>query len=170
MGTFAISKYEVSIGDLNKFCKKTAKCKPIKSKAAKYPATNIDFNTVKQYIKWLTKKTGKKYRLPTKREWLYAARAGNGHLDPNRNCFLKTRGIEKGEEMFAANVGEPNKWGMVNHIGNASEWVYGKGRQLESVGGSYNSPMESCNFNTASASSGAADIMTGFRVLREIKK
>lgn len=168
MNTFAISKYEISINAINKFCKNTNSCPVAKAQNLGLPVTNINFQTVKEYLRWLTKKTGKKYRLPSKNEWLYAATAGNKNLDPNRNCFLRTRGIEKGERLFSSNVGTPNQWGMVNYIGNAREWVYGKGRQLVAVGGSYNSPMESCNFNTQVSSAGDADKLTGFRVLREI--
>ena len=166
--SFAISKYEVSINSLNKFCKDSALCDPDTTDNGELPATDIPFTVVKAYLKWLTKKTGKKYRLPSKSEWLYAAKADISTLDPNRNCYLRTRGIEKGERLFASNVGMPNQWGMVNYVGNAREWVYDKGRELVAVGGSYNSPMENCNFNTQTDSIGDADKYTGFRVLREI--
>ncbi len=168
INNFAISKYEVSNDAMNKFCKASSQCDVKDVMNSNLPATNINFKIVKNYLKWLTKKTGKKYRLPSKNEWLYAAAASNKMLDPNRNCYLRTRGIEKGERLFASNVGLANPWGMVNYIGNAREWVYGKGRQLVAVGGSYNSPMESCNFNTQISSIGEADKFTGFRVLREI--
>jgi len=168
--SFAIGKYEVSIKNLNIFCMKSSLCKNIKNKNENLPATNIKFTVVKSYLKWLSKKTHKKYRLPTKAEWLYAASANRKLLDPNRNCFMRTRGIEKGEELFEVTVGKPNRWGLVNYIGNAQEWVYGKGRKLVAVGGSYNSPMDKCNFNTKESQSGDADSITGFRVLREMKK
>lgn len=169
MNTFALGKYEVSHKDLNIFCRKSGSCKVEKGKDTSLPATNISFSTVKNYMKWLTKKTHKKYRMATKGEWLYAASANRKSLDPNRNCYLRTRGIEKGEELFGVKVGKPNNWGMVNYIGNAREWVYDKGRKLVAVGGSYNSPMDSCHFNTVVSSTGSADIYTGFRVLRELK-
>ncbi len=167
--TFAMGKYEVSIKDLNMFCNKSSVCKVIKNKNENLPATNIKFSVVKAYLKWLSNKTHKRYRLPTKTEWLYAAITNRKSLDPNRNCFMSTRGIEKGEELFEIKVGKPNKWGMVNYIGNAQEWVYDKGRRLVAVGGSYNSLMEQCNFNTIEHV-GNANVFTGFRVLREMKK
>ncbi|VAW91013.1 Serine/threonine protein kinase [hydrothermal vent metagenome] len=170
MGTFAIGKYEISIKEMNMFCRRSDACNAINGKDTSLPVTNISFSTAKDYMRWLTKKTRKKYRLATKNEWLYAASARRKSLDPNRNCYLRTRGIEKGEELFGIKVGKPNSWGMVNYIGNAREWVYGKGRKLVAVGGSYNAPMESCQFDTMVSSTGNADIYTGFRVLREVQK
>ncbi len=169
MGTFAIGKYEVSIKEMNIFCRTSDSCTAINGVDNSLPVTNISFSAAKDYMRWLTKKTRKKYRLATKNEWLYAASASRKSLDPNRNCHLRTRGLEKGEELFGVKVGKPNNWGMVNYIGNAREWVYGKGRKLIAVGGSYNSPMESCQFDTVVSSNGNADIYTGFRVLREVQ-
>ncbi len=169
MDTFAIGKYEVSIREMNMFCRNSEACSVINGKNTSLPATNISFSVVKDFMRWLSKKTRKKYRLATKNEWLYAASASRRSLDPNRNCYLRTRGIEKGEELFGVKVGKPNGWGMVNYIGNAREWVYDKGRKLVAVGGSYNSPMERCRFDTVVSSTGSADIYTGFRVLREVQ-
>ena len=166
---FAIGKYETSIQELNRFCKVSSVCKPVKGRNVSLPASSIDFRVAKSYLKWLSKQTGQKYRLPTRNEWLYAAKSRRRKLDANRNCKLSTRGIQKGENLVATNIGKQNSWGLVNYVGNVQEWVYGKGRKLVAVGGSYAQPMENCDINTTNRHNGKADDATGFRILRELK-
>ena len=166
---FAIGKYELSINELNKFCKTSSVCETVKNSDDELPASKMNFSLVKKYIKWLSKMSGQKYRLPTKNEWVYAASSSRQSLDANRNCKLSTRGIEKGEELIKANIGKQNSWGLVNYVGNVQEWVYDQGRKLVAVGGSYKQSMENCNITTLNQHNGSADRATGFRVLRELR-
>lgn len=165
---FAISKYEVSIGELNLFCKKSSQCKENATKSASLPASNISIKVAEAYMQWLSKKSGKKYRLPTIKEWIYAAKSKSVFLDPNRNCKLSTRGIQKGAGLLKISTGKQSSWGLVNYVGNVQEWVYGSGKAIIAAGGSYDTPMENCDINTKASHSGQADPNTGFRVLREI--
>jgi len=167
---FAIGRYEVSIAEYNLFCKASKKCNEVKNRKDNLPITNISLKDVKEYLKWLSSKTKKKYRLPSKKEWLYAAKAKKVSLDPNRNCNLKTRGISKGDKLVRTNIGSKNGWGLVNYVGNASEWVLDKGRTLTAVGSSYNIPMEKCSISNSIKHSGKADKLVGFRVYRELRK
>lgn len=166
---FALGKYEVSIKEINEFCVNTKSCN-IDSRNKKLPATDITISTAKNYLKWLSKKTRQKYRLPTKHEWVYAAKSKRTVRDPNRNCQMSTRGISKGNELVKITTGKQNPWGIVNYLGNAREWVYGNGRNLIAMGGSYKDAMDKCDVTLALNHSGNADAISGFRVLREIKK
>jgi len=167
--SFAIGKYEVSIKEINLFCKKSQSCPPISGRNEKLPASNLSFKTVKSYLKWMTRQSSQKYRLPTKNEWQYAAKSRRKKLDANRNCKLSTRGIQKGGKLVNATIGKQNSWGLVNYVGNVQEWVYDKGRKLVAVGGSYIQSMENCDINTTNNHNGGADKATGFRVLRELR-
>jgi len=168
MKEFAIGKYEVSVAEINVYCKESGKCEEISGVSKSFPVTNIPNSLVKDYLRWLGDKAKRKYRLPTKAEWVYAARAQSGKLDSNRNCRLNSRGIQKGDALIKASVGRQNKWGVVNHVGNAQEWVIDTGGRIAAVGGSYKTAMESCTLKSVEKHSGSADEITGFRVLREI--
>ncbi len=165
--SFAIGKYEISVGDINQYCKSSGQCSE-RSSSPELPITKITHKQAKAYLRWLSEKAKRKYRLPSKAEWEYAARAGSARLDSNRNCRLNSRGIQKGDSLIKVDVGVQNKWGLVNHVGNAREWVSARGSKLVAAGGSYKTDMEFCTVNTAEAHSGSADEITGFRVLREI--
>lgn len=166
---FALGKYEVSIKEMNEYCKITQSCSLIVGNN-NLPVTGVSISTTKQYLKWLSKKTRQKYRLPTKHEWIYAAKSKRTVRDPNRNCRLSTRGISKGNELVKVTTGKQNPWGIVNYLGNAREWVYGNGRNLISMGGSYQDAMDKCDVTLSSVHTGQADKISGFRVVREVKK
>ncbi|MBI3560582.1 MAG: protein kinase [Gammaproteobacteria bacterium] len=167
---FAIGKYEISVREINEFCASSNECSRIESTDSGLPVTNISIGTITKYLKWLSKLAAQKYRLPTKTEWVYAANANNRSHDPNRNCQLNSRGIEKGGQLVRINTGAQNGWGLVNYIGNAQELVYEKDMSLVAMGGSYEDPMDSCDEKLARPHSGKPDAITGFRLLREIQK
>ena len=165
---FAIGKYEISVAELNEFCRVSSKCDLHTDKSADLPATNVGISTISAYLKWLSKNTKKKYRLPTKKEWVYASKSKPYVLDPNRNCQLSARGIEKGGSLVKTVTGKQNGWGLVNYAGNAREFAFETGRKFVVLGGSHQSSMEECTALTISTHSGNADKYTGFRVVRDL--
>ena len=168
-GLFAIGKYEVNVGEINAYCKISTACTVLKQDS-QMPVSDIPLSLAESYLRWLSQQSGKKYRLPRKIEWIHAVKSRGKGLDPNRNCALSTRGFEKGGSLVKSSIGKQNPWGLVNYVGNAQEWVYGIGRSLQAVGGSFREPMESCTITSSRNHGGNADSHTGFRVLREIEE
>jgi formylglycine-generating enzyme required for sulfatase activity len=93
------------------------------------PVINVSWDDAQAYVKWLSGKTGKRYRLLSEAEWEYAARAGT----TTRYAFGDT--ISTSQAQFSegsrgsagktVEVGsfEPNAWGLHDMHGNVWEWV-----------------------------------------------
>ncbi len=165
---FAIGKYEVSISQYNVYCNKSKACQPITGSSTRLPVTNINLAQITGYITWLSKTTGKKYRLPHKREWVHAAQSTGNRLDSNRNCQISSRGIEKGNELIKSTTGKQNTWGVVNYAGNAQELVYVSGRKVAAMGGSFKTSMDVCTSKAMNKHTGDGDEHTGFRLVRDL--
>jgi formylglycine-generating enzyme required for sulfatase activity len=107
-----------------------------------YPADCIHFLAAKQYCKWLSALTGKRFRLPTEAEWEYACRAGGPpvRLDDKalrEVAWFKGNAAEPrhhvGQNAASGNeddgaphpVGQkrPNTWGLYDMLGNVGEYV-----------------------------------------------
>jgi formylglycine-generating enzyme required for sulfatase activity len=93
------------------------------------PVTNVDWNDAKGYLAWLSRKTGKTYRLPTESEWEYAARASVTSAYSWGRVFEKDRancsGCTTQPHNSTIEVGsfKPNGFGIYDMAGNAAEWV-----------------------------------------------
>src|SRR3990172_3091693 len=96
----------------------------------KNPAIGASWKNAAMFCKWLSKKTGKEYRLPTEAEWEYACRAGAktayGFADNPDATILKTAAWHKtnsGHEPHEVGKTKPNAWGLYDMAGNVREWV-----------------------------------------------
>jgi formylglycine-generating enzyme required for sulfatase activity len=102
-----------------------------------HPVVCISWNDAVAYTKWLSKQTGKKYRLPTEAEWEYVARAGTttkywwgntaSHEYANYGADSCCSGLAKGKDRweYTAPVGSfaPNPFGIYDTAGNVWEWI-----------------------------------------------
>ena len=95
----------------------------------KHPAMGMTWHNAMTVCRWLSKKTGRKYRLPTEAEWEYACRAGTTNVfgfgnAPNRLAdFAWYEDNSDGETNEVAKK-KPNAWGLYDMLGNVCEWVY----------------------------------------------
>lgn len=168
---FAISKYETSVAEYNAYCNLSDECDEIEIDSA-LPVTDADFENARAFADWLSKTTGKQYRLPNKSEWEYAATA-DGHPAKNDvNCETVISGRRiKGLELLEVKAGSQNNWGLKGYIGNAREWVLadtGDPWALLAIGGCYSDPFAECDVSLALPHSGEADELTGFRLIRKL--
>jgi formylglycine-generating enzyme required for sulfatase activity len=92
-----------------------------------YPVVGISHHAAMEYCRWLSRQTGKRYRLPTEAEWEFAARAGTGTAyffgdDPGR--LKEYAWYEENSEESTHPVGKkkPNPWGLYDVYGNVAEW------------------------------------------------
>ncbi len=131
--SFAIGKYEVTFDEWEA-CVREIGCGATPSDhgwgKGRRPVMNVEFDTAQQFTRWLTKKTGHTYRLPSEAEWEYAARAGTTSefpwgdtMEPNRaNC--RECGTEwSGEKTAPVGSFPPNAWGLHDFNGNVWEWT-----------------------------------------------
>ena len=165
---FAIGKYEVSIEDFNLFCQATKSCSS-RDANIDLPVTSVGFNEIKNYLQWLSVQSGATYRLPTKAEWTYAAKASAQPAGKDFNCRVMIGdNIVKGNALLTVKSGNMNSWGLVNYIGNAQELVFDAPNNIIAMGGAYQDPLAQCNISFKRKHDGKPDSVTGFRVLREL--
>lgn len=108
-----------------------------------YPALSMTFHAAQEYCQWLSKKTGKKYRLPTEAEWEYACRAGTAEklarADLEKSAWFWDNAEDKTHPVATK---QPNAWNLYDMLGNAAEWVVGNDGNPLVAGGSFKSKSE----------------------------
>ena len=148
---FDIFAFQLDMSEKDKAAGVDAKSRPSRPYGAPdhgyghhgYAVIHITKYTGDEFCAWLSKKTGRKYRLPTEAEWEYACRAGgDGKVDKlddyawfEDNSDDKTHPVGKKK---------PNAWGLYDMLGNAMEWVTGNDGKPVACGGGYEDKAEDC--------------------------
>ena len=96
----------------------------------KRPVINVSWNDAKAYVRWLSGRTGKRYRLPSEAEWEYVARAGTkaaywwGYAIGRNRANCDGCGSRWDDEQTAPVGSFPaNPFGLYDVHGNVWEWV-----------------------------------------------
>lgn len=128
-----VSVYEVTFAEYDLFAKSSKRKLPDSSgwDRKNHPVTDISWDDALAYTKWLSKQTGKIYRLLSESEWEYAARAGTTSSfwwgtsagSSNAHCFDCKSDYNTSKP---AKVGtyKPNQFGLYDTAGNLFEWVH----------------------------------------------
>lgn len=130
---YAVGKFEIMFSEWDA-CVKDSGCQEQTQKdrwgRGNQPLINVSWTEAQDYLAWIQKLTGRKYRLLSEAEWEYAARAGSATAYPwgadigigNANC---AECGSQWDEMQTAPVGsfKPNSFGLFDMHGNVWEWV-----------------------------------------------
>ena len=136
----AVGKYEVTFAEWDA-CAADGGCKHTPKDSGwgrgKRPAINVSWDDVtKEYLAWLSKKTGQTYRLLTEAEWEYAARAGTAtpfstgvtitseqaNFDGTNTYGGSAKGVYRQRTLEVGSF-PANAFGLHDMHGNVWEWV-----------------------------------------------
>jgi formylglycine-generating enzyme required for sulfatase activity len=128
VAAFALGKYEVTYEEWDT-CVSAGGCSSTPADSAggrgRHPVVNVSWDDAREYVRWLSRRTGHPYRLPSEAEWEYAARAGStapyywgddlatGHCQA---CDSPVRPVPV--DSFP-----PNAFGVYDMAGNVSQWT-----------------------------------------------
>ena len=99
-----------------------------------HPAIGITFHAGREFTRWLSVRTGRKYRVPTEAEWEHACRLG--HTESARDSAAWHAG-NADERTHSVGSLPANDLGIRDMLGNVAEWVQGVDGDSVGKGGAY---------------------------------
>jgi formylglycine-generating enzyme required for sulfatase activity len=128
---FAASKFPVTFADWDA-CASVGGCPQASDSEmgrGNKPVINVSWDDAQKYVAWLSKMTGRPYRLLTEAEWEYAARAGTDtayywgdEIGGNANC--RDCGSEwDAKQTSPVGSFRPNAFALWDMAGNVFQWV-----------------------------------------------
>ena len=101
---------------------------PSNFKGRTLPVEQVYWDDAQAFVKKLSEKTGKQYRLPSEAEWEYAARAGSQTAysfgdDARELGRYAWFGENAGQTTHPVGEKQPNAWGLHDMSGNVWEWA-----------------------------------------------
>ena len=93
-----------------------------------HPVINVSWDDIQPYLRWLSKVTGKPYRLLSEAEWEYAASAGSQtaySFGDDEKELDRYAWFDENSGGKTHPVGEklPNAFGLYDMYGNVYEWT-----------------------------------------------
>jgi len=129
---FALSQYPVTVAEW-KACTAQGGCGPLPRMAVAEDATpihNVSWEDAQRYIDWLSRTTGRRYRLPSEAEWEYAARAGTttrywwgDQLGVAQANCAECGGTQNPQGPLPVGSFRPNAFGLHDMLGGVAQWV-----------------------------------------------
>lgn len=108
-----------------------------------YPAMCMSNLNAEEFCKWLSKRTGKTFRIPTVAEWRYICEAGSKEA-PETDKVAWT--WENADDVTHELGKKPaNAWGVKDMLGNVAEWAKDADGKPVVCGGSFRDKAASIN-------------------------
>ena len=135
---FAIAVSEVSLGDYRRYAEAMNLSLPTAKgmDSDRHPVVKVSWREAVGYADWLSRETGKLYRLPDEREWAYVARRWASPAAPCQRGNIADRSLGQVFRQWqvtdcddgfvrSAPVGsfQANALGVHDLFGNVAEWV-----------------------------------------------